>query len=50
MCEKCVGLDGKIAHLKALSAYVTDELTLAGMATLAKHYEDQKRELHPERK
>ncbi|MFB9267711.1 hypothetical protein ACFFWD_32030 [Bradyrhizobium erythrophlei] len=50
MCEKCVELDGKIAHLKALSTNVTDELTLAGMALLTKHYEDQKRELHPEQK
>ncbi|MBP2431795.1 hypothetical protein ABIF38_002556 [Bradyrhizobium japonicum] len=50
MCEKCVELDGKIAHLKALSPNVTDELTLAGMALLTKHYEDQKRELHPEQK
>ena len=50
MCEKCVELDGKIAHLRALSTNVTDELTLAGMATLTKHYEDQKRDLHPEQK
>ncbi|MGX1102569.1 MULTISPECIES: hypothetical protein [Bradyrhizobium] len=50
MCEKCVELDGKIEHLKALSIHVTDEFTLAGMALLTKHYEDQKRELHPEQK
>ncbi|GKQ53200.1 hypothetical protein [Bradyrhizobium sp. Ce-3] len=47
MCEKCTELDDKIAHLKALSARMTDEMTLEGMAVLTKRYQVQKSELHP---
>ena len=47
MCEKCVELNGKIAHLKMLSAHITDKQTLEGMAILTERYKAQKRELHP---
>ncbi|MHC1946094.1 hypothetical protein IF803_17070 [Bradyrhizobium sp. UFLA06-06] len=47
MCEKCVELNGKIAHLKALSVHITDEQTLEGVAVLTKRYEALKLELHP---
>jgi hypothetical protein len=47
MCEKCVQLDEKIVHYKALSMQITDQPTLDGIAILIGQYEAQKRELHP---
>jgi hypothetical protein len=43
-------LNEKIARYKALSARLTDELALSGIALLIEHYEMQKRELHAEQK
>jgi hypothetical protein len=50
MCEKCDELDRQIARYKALSAQMTDQLTLSGIALLIERYEAQKRELHPRQK
>jgi hypothetical protein len=47
MCAKCIELDEKIAHHKALAIRITDQLTLDGIALLVEQYEAQKRELHP---
>jgi hypothetical protein len=48
MCERCVELDDKIAHLKVLVSRVTDTLALDGIAKLVERYETRKRSLHPE--
>lgn len=48
MCEKCVQLDQKIAHCRALAARLTDQQTLDGIAVLIERYYLQKKALHPE--
>jgi hypothetical protein len=50
MCERCVELDGKIAHMRLLAVRVTDKITLEGFAILIDQYQSQKRLLHPEGK
>jgi hypothetical protein len=46
MCKKCVELDDKIAHYKRISTYVTDQLTLNGIAGLIKQMQSEKSALH----
>jgi len=46
MCKKCVELDDKIAHYKRISTYVTDQLTLDGIAGLIKQMQSEKAALH----
>jgi hypothetical protein len=52
MCQKCTEIDGKIEHYKRISTYVTDELTLEGIAGLIKQMTAEKaalrREFHAE--
>ncbi|WP_199805206.1 hypothetical protein [Bradyrhizobium pachyrhizi] len=46
MCEKCVELDKKIKHYKAIRSRVTDQMTLEGIAKLLADLQGKKRELH----
>ncbi|CAN7688489.1 hypothetical protein LJR220_006632 [Bradyrhizobium sp. LjRoot220] len=46
MCEKCTELDDKIEHYKRISTYVTDQLTLEGIAGLIKQMKAEKAALH----
>jgi hypothetical protein len=48
MCEKCIELDGKIAHYQRLAAGITDQRTLDGIKTLIEQMQAQKVVLHPE--
>jgi hypothetical protein len=48
MCEKCTELDDKIEHYKRISTYVTDQLTLEGIAGLIKQIRAEKAALHRE--
>ena len=49
MCKKCTELDDKIEHYKRISTYVTDQLTLDGIAGLIKQITAEKAALHAER-
>jgi hypothetical protein len=49
MCDKCVELDGKIAHyLGIASTRTTDEDTIRGINVLIARAKAQKAVLHPE--
>lgn len=48
MCEKCIELDRRIARYTQLSAKVTDEMALDGIAKLLADLQGKKRELHPD--
>jgi hypothetical protein len=48
MCKRCTELDDKIEHYKRISTYVTDQLTLEGIAGLIKQIKAEKAALHPE--
>jgi hypothetical protein len=48
MCDKCTELDDKIEHYKRISTYVTDQLTLDGIAGLIKRIRAEKAALHSE--
>jgi hypothetical protein len=48
MCKKCTELDDKIAHYKRISTYITDQITLDGIAGLIRKLEVEKAALHPE--
>ena len=48
MCDKCIELDGKIAHYRWLSSMITDQLTLDRIKELIAKLESQKAALHPE--
>ena len=48
MCKKCTELDDKIAHYKRISTYITDQLTMDGIAGLIRKLEAEKAALHPE--
>ena len=48
MCEKCVELDGKIAHYERMASRITDQAMLAGIKELIERAEAQKVALHPE--
>ena len=47
MCKRCTELDDKIEHYKRISTYVTDQLTLEGIAGLIKQIRAEKATLHP---
>ena len=48
MCERCAELDARIEHYKRIATYVTDQLTLDGIAGLIKQMLAEKAALHPE--
>jgi hypothetical protein len=48
MCEKCVELDSKIEHYRALASRVTDQPILDGIKHLIERIQAQKAALHPE--
>jgi hypothetical protein len=50
MCDKCVEIDGKIAHYRKLTSVISDRLTIEGIADRIKEMEAQKAQLHPEQK
>jgi hypothetical protein len=50
MCKKCTELNDKIEHYKRISTYVTDELTLDGIAGLIKQMVAEKAALHAEQR
>lgn len=50
MCERCTELDDKIEHYRRISTYVTDQLTLEGIAGLIKQIRAEKAALHPDRR
>jgi hypothetical protein len=48
MCDKCVELDGKLAHaLRALIQIISDQLTIDRINELVKQIKAQKAALHP---
>ena len=47
MCERCVELDGKIAHYQRLASRFTDQGLLDGIKELIERAKDQKAALHP---
>jgi len=48
MCKRCTELDDKIEHYRRISTYVTDQLTLEGIAGLIKQILAEKAALHCE--
>jgi hypothetical protein len=48
MCDKCVELDGKIAHYERLCKSILDQLTIDRINELVKQIKAQKAALHPE--
>ncbi|TAI66576.1 hypothetical protein [Bradyrhizobium sp. Leo170] len=48
MCEKCVEIDEKIEHYRALLSRVTDQLASEGIAQLIADLLAEKVALHPE--
>jgi len=50
MCNKCTELDDKIEHYKRIATYVTDQLTLDGIAGLIKQMTTEKAALHAEQR
>jgi hypothetical protein len=48
MCDKCVELDGKIAHYLGIASRSTDEATIRGINVLIARAKVQKAVLHPE--
>jgi len=50
MCKECTELNDKIEHYKRISTYVTDQLTLEGIAGLIKRMMAEKAALHPEQR
>jgi hypothetical protein len=48
MCEKCIELDSKIEHYRALASRITDQPTLDGINHLIERMQAQKAALHPE--
>lgn len=48
MCEKCLEIDGKIAHYREAAATGQDRLTILSVEELVKDLEAQKRALHPD--
>jgi hypothetical protein len=49
MCEKCIEIDGKIAHYNKLSSLIADQQTLDAIKLLIARMEAEKQALHPER-
>jgi len=50
MCDKCVELDGKIAHYQRMASRITDPAMLDGIIVLIERAKAQKAELHPEQR
>ena len=50
MCWKCEEIDKVVLRYRALSARVTDRLTLEGLQRLIEKLEDEKKALHPKPK
>ena len=50
MCKRCAELDDKIEHYKRISTYVTDQLTLDGIAGLIRQMMAEKAALHREQR
>jgi hypothetical protein len=48
MCDKCVEIDGKIAHYRWIASQIKDQLTLDGIKKLISELESKKAALHPE--
>lgn len=48
MCTLCSELDHRLDQCRRLSASITDELTLNGIALLIEKYEADKQALHPD--
>ncbi|HLG84313.1 MAG TPA: hypothetical protein VKY22_25170 [Bradyrhizobium sp.] len=48
MCDKCIDLDNKIEHYKAIQSRITDKITLDGIAELIAELLAKKAALHPE--
>jgi len=48
MCDKCVELDGKIAHYLGIASRSTDEAMIGGINVLIARAKAQKVVLHPE--
>jgi hypothetical protein len=48
MCDKCIELDGKIAHYRWLASMITDQLTLDRIKELIAKLEWQKAAFHSE--
>jgi hypothetical protein len=46
MCAKCVELDERSAHYRALARSISDQQTLAGIAWMIAEHEAIKRDLH----
>jgi hypothetical protein len=50
MCEKCIDLDKKIEHYKAMLPRITDQIALDGIGQLIAELVAKKAQLHPEQK
>jgi hypothetical protein len=48
MCEKCIELDSKIEHYRAIASKITDEAMIRGINVLIARAKVQKAVLHPE--
>ena len=48
MCDRCVELDGKIAHYQRIASRITDQAMLDGIKELIESMKAQKTALHPE--
>jgi hypothetical protein len=49
MCDRCVELDGKIAHYQRMASRITDQAMLDGVKELIEREKTRKAALHPER-
>jgi hypothetical protein len=50
VCEKCVEIDSKIEHYKAMRSRILDKITVDGISDLIAELEAKKAELHPDQK
>jgi hypothetical protein len=50
MCDRCAELDEKIEHYQKLASAISDRQTIEAIASLIKHMDAQKAQLHPEEK
>jgi len=48
MCDKCVEIDGRIAHYRILSSRVLDNATVDGIEKLIQQLVAEKAALYPE--
>jgi len=49
MCDRCVELDGKIAHYQRMASRFTDQALLDGIKEMIERMKAEKSALHPER-